>query len=65
MFDCRFAGDNKKQLLDDAYDVAKRCLSGEVYEWFDEMVAVQRGNSGIPISYRDLKWRETKENFVL
>ena len=65
MFDCRFAGDNKKQLLDDAYDVAKRCLSGEVYEWFDEMVAVQRGNSGLPISYRDLKWRETKENFVL
>jgi hypothetical protein len=57
-FNPRFAGDTKKQVLDDAYDVAKRCLNGEVYEWFDEFDAVQRGNSGIGYNVR---WREVQE----
>lgn len=57
-FNPRFAGNTKKQVLDDAYDVAKRCLNGEVYEWFDEFDAVQRGNSGIGYNVR---WREVQE----
>ena len=56
-----YAGDTKAQFLKDAYNNYKDVILGEVDLIDNELI--QRGNSGIPLSFRDIYFRpEWKPN---
>lgn len=67
-FQPRYCNDNKKQVLDDAYDILCRCIQGEVYEFFDELPAVDRGNAGLPSLYGNMgrvRYQKTPEDMIV
>jgi len=51
-----YAGDTKAQFLKDAYNNYKNVILGKMDLVDDGLI--QRGNSGIPISYQDIYFRE-------
>ena len=48
--------DNAKNALDDAYANYLKIVNGDPSPLDAELV--QRGNSGVPISYGDIRWKE-------
>ena len=56
VFQPLFRGDTKAKYLTNAYDMYKRVLDGDMTDIDEEIL--QRGNSGIPLSFGDIYFRK-------
>ena len=55
-FQCLCSGDTKARFLGQAYEMYKSALNGDMDDFDDELL--QRGNSGIPLSFGDIYFRK-------
>jgi hypothetical protein len=53
----------KVDALNDAYDNYKNILNNELDALDTKSDLIQRGNSGIPFSYRDIYWKKSNEDW--